>query len=88
MEAATKAPGQIPISWHLLRMVLDLPRDLELVGVQYLHPDDEMILLVTGDRVADGARLSPVYRKVDVGQAVLDNLAGKELVRVEGMADG
>ncbi len=83
-----KAPGRIPISWHLLRQMLDLPKDLELVGVQYVHTHDTINLLVTGDRVPDGAQLAPVYRTVNVGQACIDNLAGKELVRVEGMADG
>ncbi len=83
-----KAPGRIPISWHLLRQMLDLPKDLELVGVQHIVQDDSITLLVAGDRVPDGAKLMPIYRTVDVGQACLDNLAGKELVRVEGMADG
>lgn len=82
-----KAPGRIPVSWHLLRQMLDLPKDLELVGVQYITKDDTINLLVTGQRVPDGAVLSPVYRTVGVGQAIIDNLVGKELVRVEGMHD-
>ncbi len=96
MTTAKRAPGRLPISRHLLRMVLDLPKDLRIIGVVDVPGEDSVEILVKGPGVPDGARLSAVYAEVKPTQAKLDRLEvldpdGKperELFRLEGMAPG
>lgn len=83
-----KAPGFIPITHGLMKLVLDLPADLTICGVRpsSRYPDTFEIV-VAGDRVPPGAELTPIYRRVEPGQADLAVLhEGKELQDLRGLA--
>lgn len=86
-----QAPGRLPISLHLLRMVLDLPKGLRIIGVRDLPGEGAIELLVRGAGIPDDAKLCAIYAEVKPTQARLERLdvepaeVDRELLRLEGM---
>ena len=83
-----RPPGFVRIDYDLLRLVLDLPPEVTILGVRPSSREPHCCeIVVAGDRVPAGGELTLVYRTVEPGRSDIAALwKGKELQEIRGLA--